>query len=71
MKEIIVSRTFLVIIPVALIISIFSMSVVGAGELGVVTTFGKVNDNVLTPGIHFLNPLAIVTKLVYNNSPWL
>lgn len=35
-----------------------SVSVVPAGNVGVVDMFGKVRNDVLQPGFHILNPLA-------------
>lgn len=36
----------------------FSGAIVNAGNVGVVTTFGKVEDNVLYPGFHLVVPIA-------------
>ena len=49
--------------PFALLVGFCSMSMVGAGEVGVVTTFGKTRDTMLQPGLHFLNPFSIVNIL--------
>jgi regulator of protease activity HflC (stomatin/prohibitin superfamily) len=47
------------------LIGLFSASLVqiGAGEVGVKTLFGKVQDDVLGSGLHFINPLMDVTKM--------
>jgi regulator of protease activity HflC (stomatin/prohibitin superfamily) len=37
--------------------------IVGAGETGVVSLFGKVRDNELHSGLHFVNPLVSVRKM--------
>ncbi len=39
------------------------VSVIGVGEIGVLTTFGKIDDTPLYSGLNFKNPLAKVTKL--------
>jgi regulator of protease activity HflC (stomatin/prohibitin superfamily) len=36
---------------------------IGAGEVGVQTLYGKVQNDVLTSGLHFINPLMEVTKM--------
>lgn len=36
---------------------------IAAGNVGVVTVFGKVQDSVLEPGLHLINPLASVHKI--------
>jgi len=36
---------------------------IGPGEIGVKTLFGKVQDDVLTSGLHFINPLMEVQKM--------
>jgi regulator of protease activity HflC (stomatin/prohibitin superfamily) len=36
---------------------------IGAGEVGVQTLFGKVQNDVLTSGLHFINPLMDVHKM--------
>jgi regulator of protease activity HflC (stomatin/prohibitin superfamily) len=47
------------------VIGLLSASVVqiGAGEVGVKILFGKVQNDVLTSGLHFINPLMDVQKL--------
>lgn len=44
----------------ALLIFFASVSVIGAGQVGVVTLFGNVRQETLDPGFHLLNPLAAV-----------
>ncbi|MEZ0485825.1 prohibitin family protein [Fibrella aquatica] len=39
-----------------------SIRQVDAGQVGIVSLFGKVTDTVLMPGLNFVNPLASVTK---------
>lgn len=53
------------IILVLVAIWIFSrfIVIVGAGETGVYTLFGKVRDQELKSGFHLVNPLASVTKM--------
>lgn len=36
---------------------------IGAGQIGVKTLFGKVEDDVLGSGLHFVNPLVKVTEM--------
>src|ERR1043166_4584904 len=36
---------------------------IDAGEIGVKKLFGKVQDDVLTSGLHFINPLLDVEKM--------
>ncbi|HKG69175.1 MAG TPA: SPFH domain-containing protein, partial [Segetibacter sp.] len=36
---------------------------INAGEIGVQTLFGKVQNNVLNSGLHFINPLLDVSRL--------
>lgn len=40
-----------------------SLVQIGAGEVGVKTLFGKVQNDVLGSGLHFINPLMDVTKM--------
>ena len=46
---------------IAVILLIASATTVPAGQVGVVSLFGKVQDGVLTEGLHFENPFAEVT----------
>jgi regulator of protease activity HflC (stomatin/prohibitin superfamily) len=39
-----------------------TLKVIPVGNVGVVDTFGKVNENVLEPGIHIVNPLSKVVN---------
>jgi len=43
--------------------SLTSVTTVPAGHVGVVTTFGKVDNTLLDPGLHFINPLSRVTEM--------
>ena len=47
------------------VIGLFSASLVqiGAGEVGVKTLYGNVQNDVLGSGLHFINPLMEVTKM--------
>ncbi|MBD3244987.1 MAG: hypothetical protein GF335_03270 [Candidatus Moranbacteria bacterium] len=55
---------FLVVILImAVIILIKSISIVEAGQVGVYSLFGKVKDKELGNGIHIVNPLAKITKM--------
>lgn len=46
-----------------LIFGIFSIVIIPAGETGVYHLFGKVRDKEMSSGLHFKNPLALVTKM--------
>lgn len=46
-----------------LLIWLWPLTSVGAGQRGVVTLFGKVQDNVLDEGLHLVNPLISVHKV--------
>lgn len=48
---------------IAFLILINSCSRIDSGEVGVITTFGKPSEEVLNPGLHFLNPLSTVNKI--------
>ena len=50
--------TIIVIIAVAVFLLANALTIVEAGHTGVVTTFGKVNDRVLTEGLHLKIPFA-------------
>jgi len=39
-----------------------SIRQIDAGQVGIVSLFGKVTDTVLSPGLNFVNPLASVTE---------
>ena len=45
------------------ILAMSSCTSVEAGHVGVVSTFGKVDDEVLPPGAHLVNPLATVRDI--------
>lgn len=47
----------------ALILIYMSISIIGAGQVGIVTFFGKVEPETLKPGFHMLNPLAAVHSM--------
>jgi regulator of protease activity HflC (stomatin/prohibitin superfamily) len=55
----IVNTVGIVIIVLGLLTSMIKQ--IGAGEVGVQTLFGKVQENVLESGLHFINPLVEVT----------
>lgn len=46
---------------ILIIVALMSFTVVGATEVGVVTTFGKMNGTI-APGAHFINPFSDVHK---------
>lgn len=48
---------------VLLIVLLSVFTVIPAGNVGVVETFGRVSDSELLPGLHFKNPLAKVTVI--------
>ena len=48
----------IIIAVIALIVVVYSLAIVPAGCTGVVTTFGKVSDNILAEGLHFKIPFA-------------
>lgn len=55
-------KTAIVLTVIALVVAAFillnSFAIVQAGHTGVVLTFGKVNEGVLSEGIHFVIPFA-------------
>lgn len=51
-----------IIVLILIIVMFASMTKIDAGHTGVVTTFGKVSQNVLDEGLHFKSPLSRVTK---------
>ena len=51
----------LLLVIVGLALSCFVQN--GAGQVGVKTLFGKVDDEILSSGLHFVNPLVNVTKM--------
>lgn len=50
------------IIPLGFLTWLFCVTVISTGYVGVQTLFGKVLEQELQPGIHFLNPMSSVTK---------
>jgi regulator of protease activity HflC (stomatin/prohibitin superfamily) len=54
-----VNAVGIAIIVIGLSLSMFKE--IGAGEVGVQTLFGKVQDNVLDAGLHIINPVVEVT----------
>jgi prohibitin 2 len=46
---------------VGVILLLMSMTTIDSGQVGVVSTFGKVQDGYLDEGLHFVNPLSNVT----------
>lgn len=59
-----ISRIMKVVAVVILAVGITSSCIVQieAGEIGVPTLFGKVNEQVLGSGLHFVNPFVIVKR---------
>ncbi len=55
----IVNTVGIVIIAIGLLLS--TVNVIEAGNVGVQTLFGQVQNNVLESGLHFINPLVEVT----------
>ena len=60
-----VKKISLIIIGVIILIWIISsmVTIIGAGETGVYSLFGKVSDQELKSGFHLINPLAKVQKM--------
>lgn len=55
---------YVLIIVGTIFLLIFSpLTTISAGEIGVVTLFGKVQDHTLNPGIHLINPLNSIHKM--------
>ena len=48
----------IIVLIIAVVVLVSSLAIVPAGCTGVVTTFGKVSDNVLNEGLHFKIPFA-------------
>jgi len=46
---------------VGVILLLMSLTTIDSGQVGVVSTFGKVQDGYLDEGLHFVNPFATVT----------
>ena len=51
------------IIYLMLPINLIPLTIVPAGNVGVEDLFGSVYDEVFQPGLHFVNPLALVHKM--------
>lgn len=56
-------RLSVVAVSLVVILCLASLSTIGAGEIGVVTTFGSLNEKTLDSGAHFLNPFSNVSKI--------
>ncbi len=52
-----------IVAVLTLLIAGCSCTSIPAGNVGVVTLFGKVQDKTLTEGLHFINPLANVERM--------
>lgn len=52
-----------VVLPLILLFLIFSWVTIGAGQIGIVTLFGKLQAFTLSSGAHFINPFAVVHKI--------
>jgi regulator of protease activity HflC (stomatin/prohibitin superfamily) len=59
----IITHIAIALIVVGVVVSYWPLVSVGAGQRGVVTLFGKVQDSVLDEGLHLINPLANVNKI--------
>ena len=51
------------VVIIGLILLLMSVTTIGAGQIGIVTLFGKVQAENLSSGIHLLNPIASVHKV--------
>jgi prohibitin 2 len=51
------------VVVIILVAWLWPLTSVGAGQVGVVTVFGKVQNSVLEPGLHLVNPLAKIHKI--------
>src|SRR3981189_196787 len=52
------------VVAVVLVILLFmSVTMIGPGEVGVITLFGRVTDEVLYSGLHLINPLKSVHEV--------
>lgn len=56
-------KALLVGLAILLLLRFLPFTSVSAGHVGVVTTFGKVDPDVLGEGVHLINPLSKVTEL--------
>lgn len=59
----IITQGIVGLIVIILLFSYWPLVSVGVGQRGVITLFGKVQDNVFDEGLHFINPLASVHKV--------
>ncbi|MFA6097064.1 MAG: prohibitin family protein [Candidatus Paceibacterota bacterium] len=57
------SGVMILLVLLAIIIIPKMIVIIPAGETGVYHLFGKVSENELSSGLHFVNPLANVTKM--------
>jgi regulator of protease activity HflC (stomatin/prohibitin superfamily) len=66
-KGIKMKQKHLIIIAILVFCVLFftftSCSRIDSGEVGIVTTFGKPSEEILNPGLHFLNPFSSVTTI--------
>jgi prohibitin 1 len=53
----------IVLLVLLLLLLVRVPRIVPAGHVGLVDFFGHVSDNTLNPGLHFVNPLAVVHRL--------
>lgn len=51
------------VVAIVIITALFSITQVGAGHTGVISTFGKISSNVLQEGLHIKAPWQKVTKV--------
>src|SRR6266446_2605609 len=51
------------VVAVIVILLFMSVTMIGPGEVGVITLFGRVTDEVLYSGIHLVNPLKRVHEM--------
>jgi regulator of protease activity HflC (stomatin/prohibitin superfamily) len=58
-----IKTVIIAIIFLAIFFSFLPFTTIAAGQVGVVTLFGKVQDELLEPGFHFINPLVGVHRI--------
>lgn len=58
-----VVRGIVAVVVLILIAWLWPFASVDAGNVGIVSLFGKVENNQLSPGLHVINPLAHVTEM--------
>lgn len=61
-------HSFIGVVVFILVMAYWPLVSVGAGQRGVVTVFGKVQEQVLDSGLHLVNPLAKVHKISVQTS---